>query len=125
MGRTSTDPSTHRAGALGEAVLRAAAALGIKPAHLARVLGLSVGSISRLARGAYTLKRRQKSWERAVLVVRLHQGLESIMASDPVAMRSWMRSSNTDLHAEPVELIATAQGLVCVVGYVEAFRAKV
>jgi hypothetical protein len=109
----------------GKAVLRAAAMLDINPPHLAQVLGVSASSISRLSHGTYSLKSTKKSWELAVLVVRLHQALESIMACDEVAMRSRMWNTNTDIHGTPAEHIATVQGLVDVVGYVESSRARV
>jgi hypothetical protein len=78
----------NRPEVLGKAVLRAAAVLDIEPARLAQVLGVSTSSISRLSRGVYSLKETQKSWELAVLMVRLYQGLETIMAGDEIAMRS-------------------------------------
>mgnify|MGYP001587530487 CR=1 FL=1 len=99
-----TAPSLkNRSEVPGKAVLRAAAALGIEKTHLAKVLGVSTGSISRLSRGVYSLKSNKKSWELAVLVVRLYQGLEAIMAGDEIAMRSWMWNLNTALHATPAE----------------------
>lgn len=115
----------NRSKVLGKSVLRAAAMLGIEPPRLAQVLGVSASSIARLSRGAYSLKETQKSWELAVLVIRLYQGLETIMAGDEVAMRSWMWNPNTALHGTPVEIIATVQGLVSVVGYVESSRSRV
>lgn len=115
----------NRPEVLGKAVLRAANALGIEPARLAPVLGVSTSSISRLSRGVYSLKETQKSWELAVLVVHLYQGLETIMAGDEIAMRSWMWNPNTALHAPPAEYIAAVQGLVNVVGYVESSRSRV
>lgn len=51
---------TYRSKVLGKAVLRAAAGLGIEPARLAEVLGISTSSISRLSRGAYSLKRSKE-----------------------------------------------------------------
>jgi hypothetical protein len=121
----ATPSLKYRSEVLGKAVLRAAAMLGIEPARLAQVLGISTSSISRLSRGEYLLKKTQKSWELAVLVVRLHQALETIMAGDEIAMRSWMWNPNTALHATTVEHIATVQGLVDVVAYVESSRSRV
>lgn len=123
-GRT-TSSLKNRSEVLGKAVLRAAAVLGIEPVHLAKILVISTSSISRLFHGAYLLKSAKKSWELSVLVVRLHQGLESILAGDEIAVRSWMWNPNTALHGTPAEIIATVQGLVSVVGYVESFRARV
>jgi hypothetical protein len=124
QGRT-TSSLKNRSKVLGKAVLHAAAVLGIEPARFAQVLGVSTSSISRLSRDAYSLKETQKSWELAVLVVRLYQGLETIMAGDEIAMRSWMWNPNTALHATPAEHITTVQGLVDVVGYVESSRVRV
>lgn len=109
---------------LGKAVLRAAAALGIEQARLALVLGVSTSSISRLAHGAYSLNETKKSWELAVLVVRLYRGLGTIMAGDEIAIRSWMWNPNTALRGSPTELIATVTGLVSVVEYVESCLAQ-
>jgi hypothetical protein len=115
----------NRSKVLGKSVLRAAAVLGIEPARLAQVLGISTSSISRLSCGTYSLKETKKSWELAVLVVRLYQGLETIMAGDEIAMRSWMWNPNTALHATPAEHIVTVSGLVNVVEYLESCQAKV
>lgn len=115
----------YRSEVLGKAVLRAAAVLGIEPPHLAKVLSISTSSIARLSRGAYSLKETQKSWELAVLMIRLYQALDSIMAGDEIAMRSWMWNHNTALYGIPAEHIATVKGLVDIVGYVESFRARV
>lgn len=114
----------NRSKVLGKSVLRAAAVLGIEPARLAQVLGVSTSSISRLSRDAYPLKETKKSWELSVLVVRLYQGLETIMAGDEVAMRSWMWSPNTALHGTPAEHIVTVSGLVGIVEYVESYLAR-
>lgn len=127
--RRSTGKATpslkHRSEVLGKAVLRAAAVLGIEPPLLAKVISISTSSIARLSRGAYSIKETQKSWELAALMVRLYQALDTIMAGDEIAMRSWMWSPNTALYGVPAEQIVTVQGLVDVVGYVESFRARV
>lgn len=113
-----------KSGVLGKAVLRAAAGLGVRRSRLARLLGITPDSISRLARGAYTLKVNSRSWARAVLVVRLHRALETIMAGDPEAMRSWLRSHNTYLRATPASCLTTAAGLAKLTHYVESSLAK-
>lgn len=113
-----------RSKVLGTAVLRAAVVLGIEQTRLAQVLGVSTSTISRLSRGTYSLKKTQKSWELAVLVVRLYQGLGTIMAGDEIAIRSWMWNPNTALRGSPTELIATVAGLVGVVEYVESCLAQ-
>lgn len=123
MPRKTTSP--RHSDVLGRALLRAAAVLDIEPSRLAQVLGVSERSITRLARGAYTLKSTSKSWELAALLIRLYQGLDAMTGSDEAAMRSWMWSPNTDLLATPAEDIVTVHGLVRIVQYIEAFRAQV
>lgn len=114
-----------RSEVLGKATLRAGLCLGIRRPRLARLLGITPNSISRLARGTYALKVNSRSWERASLVVRLHRALETIMAGDLKAMRSWLRSPNTDLGATPASRLTTAAGLAKVTHYVESSLAKV
>lgn len=114
----------NRSKVLRKAVIHAAGVLGIEQARLAQVLGVSTSTISRLSRSTYSLKKTQKSWELAVLLVRLHHGLESIMAGDKIAMRSWMWNSNTALHCTPVEHIVTVSGLMNVLQYVESCQAR-
>lgn len=109
----------NRSRVLGTAVLRAAGALGIEQTRLAQVLGVSTRTISRLSRGTYSLKKT-KSWKLAVLLVCLYQGLETIMAGDEIAIRSWMWNPNTALHSKPAEHIITVSGLMDVVQYVES-----
>lgn len=110
----------NRSRVLGTAVLRAAGVLGIEQTRLAQVLGVSTSTISRLSRGTYSLKKTQKSWKLAVLLVRLYQGLETIMAGDEIAIRSWMWNPNTALHSVPAEHIVTVSGLMDIVEYVES-----
>lgn len=113
-----------RSEVLAKAVLCAAVHLGIRRPGLARLLGIKPNSISRLARGTYVLKVNSRSWARAMLVVRLHRALETIMAGDPEAVRSWLGSHNTDLRATPASCLTTAVGLAHVTLYVESSLAK-
>lgn len=110
---------------LRNAVLRAAKALGIGPSHLARSLGIGQEWVSRLTQGDYFLREGSRAWRRATQLVRLHRGLDVIMAGDEDAMHVWMRSPHTDLGAKPIERIVTARGLTTVTEYVETSRARV
>jgi hypothetical protein len=108
---------------LSKAVLRAAELLGLSSAVLARVLGVSEASISRLSAGARTIDPQSKEGELALLLVRVYRSLDALVGTDAAQRKSWLHGHNRALHARPVELIQRADGLVTVVGYLDAMRA--
>lgn len=108
-----------------KAVLRAAGRLGVSNKALSRILGLSEASVSRMGSGTYTLATRDKSFELAVLFVRLFRSLDAIVGGDAAAARGWLASHNVALGGLPIELIQSLAGLVSVVGYLDARRALV
>lgn len=110
---------------LTKAVLNAQKFMGLSRAALARILGISPASVSRMASGDFVLGTDTKAWELAALLVRLYRGLDAIMAGDEAAMRSWLSHHNRDLNGRPDQLIRQITGLVDCVAYVDAFRAKV
>lgn len=118
---TSPDPSS----VLSKAVVRAAEILGLKQTAVAKILGLSTASVSRLYAGQYRLDPSSKEWELATLLIRLYRGLDALMASDENALRSWMINQNNELNAVPTVLIKNISGLVTTVSYVDAYRARV
>jgi transcriptional regulator with XRE-family HTH domain len=109
---------------LTRAVLAAAKALGVSQAALAAILGVSAPTVSRMANGAYLLDPERKEWELAALFVRLFRSLDSIVASDEKA-RAWLASDNKALGARPAELLASAEGLIRVLLYLDAARGRV
>jgi len=108
-----------------KAVLRAAGLLDVSNKALARILGLSEASVSRMGHGAYTLSPSDKAFELAVLFVRLFRSLDSIVGGDTQAMRAWMKNDNAVLGAPPLTLIQSVSGLVDVIAYLDARRAVV
>ena len=118
-----TDRSApDKAAVVGKAVVRTAAALGLKNVQLARILGVSAPTVSRLTRGDWSLAQQPKAYELAVLLVRLYRSLDSITGDDD-ASRSWLRSRNTALGARPIDRIGSITGLVDTLAYVDARRA--
>ncbi len=109
---------------LSKAVTRAADRLEVSHALLARVLGVSAPTITRLYNGSYRLDERRKEWELAVLFVRVFRSLDSIVGTEGAA-RQWLRSENQGLAGRPIDLIAQAEGLVRVVHYLDASRGLV
>ncbi len=106
---------------LGKAVVRAADRLGLSHALLARILGVSAPTITRLYGGDYRLDQRRKEWEFALIFVRLFRSLDSMVGDEQTARR-WLASDNRALGARPIDLIPQAEGLVRVVHYLDAHR---
>ena len=126
MAPAQTSPTAEpRARVLAKATVRAAALLGLSQAELAPILGVSRATVSRLAAGAHALAPDQKAWELAALFVRLFRSLDALVGSNEAQARAWLDSENLALGAVPRNLIATAEGLVRVVQYLDAARGEV
>ncbi len=110
---------------LTKAMLRAADILGLNARALARVIGVSEPTLSRMKRGDVMLEAGTKPFELAVLVVRLYRSLDAITGGDDMVTRSWMTASNTALQGVPSTLITSVTGLVDVISYLDANRAVV
>lgn len=110
---------------LSKATVRAAEQLDVRQAQLARVLGLSPATASRLAAGSWLLQQDSKAWELAAAFVRLYRSLAAITGGRTQAMRDWLHSANDALGAEPARRILTAEGLFHVVQYLDAVRGRI
>ena len=113
------------AGVVTKATLRAADRLGIKSTVLAKIVGLSEATISRMRKGDYVLERGQKAFELAILFVRFYRSLDAIVGGDDTVAADWIRNGNTALNATPLDLIQTVAGLANVIDYLDARRAVV
>jgi transcriptional regulator with XRE-family HTH domain len=110
------------AAVLAKATHRTAGLLGLTGAALARVLGVSEATVSRIGRDR-PVPPGSKEGELALLLVRLYRSLDALVGNDESRRLAWMRSPNDALHGTPAELILTAQGLVATVAYLDAMRA--
>lgn len=108
-----------------KAVLRAAEHLRVPQSTLARVLGISEASVSRMATGIVVLAPREKSFELAVLFVRLFRALDAMVGGEESVARAWMRNPHTAFGEPPIKRIQSVTGLVDVVAYLDARRARV
>ena len=108
-----------------KAVLRAAEQLGITSRVLAKVIGVSEATVSRMRGGDYELPRDQKSYELGLLFVRLYRSLDTIVGGDREVARAWLDNPNRALDDRPLALIQTVPGLLHVIGYLDARRAVV
>ena len=123
-GRTGAEPVSEEA-VVTRAVMRAATRLSLSNKAVARILGLSEASLSRMGAGTYSLKPTDKSFELALLFLRLFRSLDAIAGGDEQTARAWLRNENLALGGVPAVLIESVPGLVSVVGYLDARRALV
>ena len=120
---TRISEAPRPASVLSKAVMRAAEHLQLSRVALARVLGLSAASVTRLHQGSLELEPDSKPGELGLLLVRLFRSLDSIVG-DREAARTWLGSENLGLNGVPRDLMLTPQGLVHVVDYLDAHRAR-
>jgi hypothetical protein len=112
------------AGVLTRALLRAADALALNGQVMARVVGVSPATWSRLAAGERTVDPDSKEGEMALLFLRLYRSLDALLGGDLEASRAWMRAPNAHLSGVPLECIQSVTGLVRVDEYLDAMRGK-
>lgn len=116
---TMPDPSL----VLSKATARTAGYLGLSGAALARTLGTSEATVSRILAGQRPIAPDSKAGELALLLVRLYRSLDALVGNDESLRRAWFESPNDALNGTPKDLIRTAQGLVTVVNYLDGMRA--
>ena len=124
VSRPITAP-TERSAVVSKAVARAAELLGLTNAALARTIGVSEATASRIRSGRHVLEPGSKPYELAVLLIRLFRALDAVVGGDAVSLRSWMAAANHALGGVPRDLVQTATGLVATLDYVDAARARI
>jgi len=119
------DFATSDSAVVAKAAIRAADRLGITNKVLARIIGVSEASVSRMRKGEFPLEATQKPFELAVLFIRLYRSLDAVVGGDDAVAKSWLANGNTALSATPLDLIQTVSGLANVIQYLDARRAVV
>jgi antitoxin Xre/MbcA/ParS-like protein len=125
MARAAVRAAVSEGAVVTKAALRAAGLLGISNKALARIVGVSEASVSRMGAGSYTLTPGDKPFELAVLFVRLYRALDALVDGDDAVARAWLASENAALGGSPLTLIQSLNGLVHAVAYLDARRARV
>ena len=103
--------------------MRAARRLDLTQRDLARLLGVSEASVSRIARGR-AVDPGSKEGEIALLFLRLYRSLDSLLGGHEENARRWMHAPNQHVGGTPAEVITTIPGLVRVTEYLDALRGK-
>lgn len=123
--RVGSRPAPEPGRVVTRAALRAAERLALTSAALAKVIGVSEPTLSRMRKGDYVLARGQKPYELALLFVRLYRSLDAIVDGDDDVAAAWLANDNTVLAAPPLSLIQSVAGLTTVIAYLDARRALV
>jgi DNA-binding XRE family transcriptional regulator len=122
--RSQPEPVADGAG-VTKPPLRAAAHLGLSNRSVARILGVSEATVSRIGAGTYLLKTDDKAYELALMLLRLFRSLDALSGGDEQTSRAWLRNDNLALGGVPVALIESLSGMINIVGYLDARRARV
>lgn len=117
------DLPAQRALILSAATANTARRLKLTASDLGHILGISRASASRLAQGTFQMEEGNKSWEMALLLIRLYRGVTSLVGNDDVLAVRWLRSPNIAFgNACPYDRIKSVVGLVFACEYVDAHR---
>lgn len=108
---------------LAKAVLNAAGRLELRQRDVAAILGASEASVSRLTRGR-GIDPSSKEGELALLFLRMYRSLDTLVGGDDARARAWLAAHNDHLSAAPAERLASVQGLVDVVQYLDGMRGR-
>ena len=103
------------------ALLRATEILGMSQKDIARTLGISAASVSRLGRGRL-ISSESKEGELALVMLRIFRSLDTLVGGNETAMRAWFQSANQHVGGVPAELVEHVSGLVHVAEYLDAMR---
>ena len=130
MSASPPDPARHAVApdqghVVTKAVLRAAEQLGVTARALPSDIGVNEASLSRMKTDDFSLAPGTKSFDLAVLFVRLFRSLDAIVGGDPQIARAWLVNSNAALDGRPVDRIRTITGLLDVIAYLDARRTHV
>ena len=112
----TTGPA-ERSAVVSKTVARAAALLGLTNAALARTVGVSEATGSRLRSGRCALEPGSKPYELALLLVRLFRALDAVVGGDAVSLRSCAVAANHAQGGVPRDLVQTATGRVTTLDY--------
>jgi len=108
---------------LAKATARATELLGLSGAALARIIGVSEPTVSRIRKGEHPLDPDSKVGELALLLVRVYRSLDALVGTDDEKRKAWLRGMNKALGGVPLQLIERPDGLVATLNYLDGMRA--
>ena len=108
---------------LAKATTRASKMLGQSGASLARTIGVSEPTVSRIVHGEKPIAPGSKEGELALLLVRVFRSLDALVGTDDQKRLIWMTTHNKALGGVPQQLVQSAAGLVATLNYLDGMRA--
>ena len=117
--------SDERERIVTSALCKAVQKLEFTQSELADILGVSKSTASRIMKGTHILKEDQKEYEIAVIFLRIFRSLDAITGGEDRVNLSWMRNENMALGGVPAAMVKNLTGLMNVVTYLDAQRAKI
>jgi antitoxin Xre/MbcA/ParS-like protein len=108
---------------LARAALAAARRLDVTHRDLAKILGVSEASVSRLGQERICRPGGREA-ELAALFVRLFRSLDALTGGDDAKARAWYHARNHHLRGVPAARVQSVEGLVDAVQYLDAMRGK-
>ena len=122
--QTPPDAAVDDSAVVRKATIRAAEQLKINNRTLARIIGLSESSVSRMRKGDFPLEKG-KSFELALMFIRLYRCLDAVVGGDDAVSAAWLSNNNNALDGTPIDLIQTVSGLTNVIQYLDSRRAVI
>ncbi len=113
-------PKPDAAHVLAKALLNAGRELGLTQAELGAIVGKDRTAISRGG-----IDPDSKAGELALLMIRAYRALFALVGGDAAQMKHWVHTDNHHVGGVPSAQIRSVQGLLRVVEYLDAIRAKV
>ncbi|BFO57927.1 MULTISPECIES: MbcA/ParS/Xre antitoxin family protein [Comamonadaceae] len=108
---------------LAKATARASRLLGMNGVMLAKALGLSEPTVSRILKAEKPIDPASKEGELALLLVRVYRSLDALVGTDDGKRQAWMTGFNKALGGVPLQMVQRVDGLVATLSYLDAMRA--
>lgn len=112
----------RRAEVLTKAVVAVAVRLGLSQGHLAKAIGVSPATASRMFSGATLLDDDSKPFELGALLVRIFRSLDAVVGGNETHVQQWFHAENEHLGGAPDRLVLTVEGMTNVARYLDAVR---
>lgn len=110
---------------LTKALIRLAERLALSRQELSAIIGPSEASLSRLfTKPNHYLDPSSKEGQLAILLLRLFRSLDALLGGNAEQCQLWLRSENTHLGDQPINLMQSIEGLILTIQYLDALRGK-
>tara|TARA_R110001606_G_scaffold399101_1_gene580724 strand:+ start:12470 stop:12841 length:372 start_codon:yes stop_codon:yes gene_type:complete len=109
---------------LAKAIVNVADQLGLKQSEISAAIGMHRTAFSKL-KSTPSLDPTSKQGELALIMVRIARSLFALTGGDEVWIKRFMHTKNKITGGVPAQQIASIEGLMAVLRFVDAIRGKV